>query len=576
MAEITHLDLGAAPYDLALELQDRLAAELAGQGPPVAFLVLVEHDPPVITLGRSARPEHVLASAERMAAAGVQVRAVSRGGDVTWHGPGQLVAYPILRLDRYGKGLRQYLRDLEEVVLRVLGRFGLAGRRIAGLTGVWIGDRKIAAIGVAVRKWVTWHGLSLNVSADLSGFDLIVPCGIRDVRVTSLSAQLGRSVSVAEVKQPLIDAVGGVFGMDPVAALPEVLARHGVARPVQSRLRCAPVTLGPGSNSGIPARSRPGCAGRNARVTGTMQPASSAGSAQTPASPGRFPPWMRKRLPPVARGEQVLQAVSDLHLSTVCREARCPNQAECHSRGTATFLILGDTCTRTCGFCAIGHGSPLPPRQEEPEAVAEAAGRMGLRHVVITSVTRDDLLDGGAGQFARTIRAVRARCPRATIEVLTSDFQGMAEPLRTVLGAGPDVLNHNVETVPRLYPLVRPRAQYARSLDVLRRSAAWPAPDGRPGPTPKSGLMVGLGETDDEVAAVLGDLREAGCRIVTIGQYLAPTPRHLPVERFVEPSRFDRWRRQGMEMGFDAVLSGPYVRSSYHAEELLGPPREEP
>lgn len=519
MAEMAYLDLGRASYDAALALQERLAADLAGSPSERAYLLLVEHDPPVITLGRSARQEHVLAARERLTEAGVQLRHVSRGGQATWHGPGQLVAYPILRLDRYGRGLRRYLRDLEEVVLRLLRAFGLAGQRIEGRTGVWIAREKIAAIGVAVRKWVTYHGLSLNVSSDLSGFALIVPCGLRDAGVTSLSAQLGREVSVSEARRPLIEAAGEVFGMVPVAA------SQGLAD----------------------------------------------GPAPRQAHAGRLPPAMPRRLPSGGSRERVLQALNDLRLNTVCREARCPNLAECHARGTATFLILGRSCTRACGFCAIGHGRPDPPRGDEPEAVAEAARRLGLRHVVVTSVTRDDLADGGAEQFARTIAAVRRALPQATVEVLTGDFQGRHDSLRAVLEARPDVFNHNVETVRRLYPLVRPRADYARSLGVLRFAAARVGPAAAPRPIIKSGLMVGLGETDEEVHAVLRDLRDGGCEVVTIGQYLAPTPRHLPVARSVEPASFDRWRRDGLAMGFRAVLAGPYVRSSYHAEQLLAP-----
>jgi lipoic acid synthetase len=227
----------------------------------------------------------------------------------------------------------------------------------------------------------------------------------------------------------------------------------------------------------------------------------------------------------------------------------------------------------------MSRGQPGPLREDEPQAVAKAAARMGLRHVVVTSVTRDDLPDGGAAAFAATINAIRHELPHATIEVLTSDFADSPDALRTVLAARPDVFNHNVETVPRLYQIVRPQAHYARSLDVLRQAAAFLAGEtparraagtaATPGPIVKSGLMVGLGETDDEVLAVLRDLRGAGCQLVTIGQYLSPSPNHLPVHRYVEPAQFEQWRRQGLDMGFKAVMAGPFVRSSYHAAEMI-------
>ena len=289
----------------------------------------------------------------------------------------------------------------------------------------------------------------------------------------------------------------------------------------------------------------------------------------------RFPPWIRKRIP---AGDEAARAgtarlLAGLGLATVCSGAHCPNLAECYARGTATVLILGESCTRSCRFCAIPTADPGPPREDEPEAVAEAAARLGLRHVVVTSVTRDDLADGGAAHFARTIEAVRRRLPGAVVEVLTPDFLGRAGSIAAVLAARPDIFNHNVETVPRLYPAVRPQADYRRSLEVLRFAKHFVATGGARLYI-KSGLMVGLGETADEVRAVLRDLREVGCDIVTIGQYLAPSPAHAPVARFVEPAEFAAWESEARAMGFRAVASGPFVRSSYQAEavfEALGP-----
>ncbi len=255
--------------------------------------------------------------------------------------------------------------------------------------------------------------------------------------------------------------------------------------------------------------------------------------------------------------------LDELRLSTVCRSAKCPNRGECYAAGTATFLVMGESCTRGCRFCAVTTEQPGPLDADEPRRVAEAARRMGLRHVVITTVTRDDLPDGGASHLVDVIRELRASVPGSRVEVLTSDFGGDLRAVDTVASAGPDVFNHNVETVPRLYPLVRPGARYERSLGILARVRATV-----PQMPTKSGLMLGLGETAAEVAQVLADLRGAGVDIVTIGQYLRPSARHLPVSRFVEPSEFDAYADIARGLGFSGVASAPLVRSSYHAGEV--------
>ena len=329
----------------------------------------------------------------------------------------------------------------------------------------------------------------------------------------------------------------------------------------------------------------------------------------------RFPPWLRKRIPAGGEAHEVRRLLAELGLATVCAGAHCPNMPECYARGTAAFLILGNSCTRSCRFCAIEKRPPGALREDEPEAVAQATARLHLRHVVITSVTRDDLADGGAGHFARTIRAVRERLPQTIIEVLTPDFQGSRACVDTVLAARPDIFNHNVETVPRLYAAVRPEADYRRSLDVLayaksvggdaclgEKKGAVPfsgflekgtvpffsgaekgtAPSSQrreEGTAPfsacgsriytKSGLMLGLGEAADEIRACLADLRAAGCDIVTIGQYLAPSASHHPVARFVDPAEFAAWEAEARTLGFAAVASGPFVRSSYQAESVF-------
>jgi len=278
--------------------------------------------------------------------------------------------------------------------------------------------------------------------------------------------------------------------------------------------------------------------------------------------PPRKPPWLKRRLPTDASFQDVRGLIEKGRLHTVCQEAKCPNIWECYAHQTATFLIMGSRCTRNCRFCSVAPGPPEPLDPQEPTRVAEAVERMGLKYVVVTSVTRDDLPDGGAGHFAATLHEIRRRVPGAEIEVLIPDFQGDPAALETVLCARPDVLNHNIETVPRLYPRVRPQADYRRSLELLRRAG-----EIAPGIPTKSGLMLGLGERPEEIRQTLQDLRAVGGRILTLGQYLQPSPEHLPVEAYVPPDDFENWRTVALEMGFSEVASGPFVRSSYHAKE---------
>ncbi len=284
----------------------------------------------------------------------------------------------------------------------------------------------------------------------------------------------------------------------------------------------------------------------------------------TGESTRRLPPWLRRPLARSGAYAEVDGVLSELSLHTVCQSARCPNRGECFSEGTATFLIMGDACTRGCRFCAVETRVPGPLDADEPRRVAEAVVRMGLRHAVVTTVTRDDLADGGAAHFAAVIAAIREAAPGVVVEVLTSDFAGDLSAVDAVVAAAPDVFNHNVETVPRLYAEVRPGADYERSLRVLQYVGE--APDG---PPTKSGLMLGLGETPDEVLAVMRDLLGRGVSMLTLGQYLRPSSAHLPVAEFVEPEVFAMLAREGYKMGFAAVASAPFVRSSYHAGELV-------
>lgn len=278
----------------------------------------------------------------------------------------------------------------------------------------------------------------------------------------------------------------------------------------------------------------------------------------------RLPDWLKVKAPGSANYLDLKRLVSGLRLHTVCESAQCPNIGECWNSRTATFMILGDVCTRSCGFCAVKTGRPEFLDEGEPERVAEAIAQLDLRHAVITSVNRDELPDGGARIFGRTIEAVRQRCPNTTVEVLIPDFKGDWQALAVVMAAGPHILNHNIETVPRLYPTMRPQAKYERSLELLARAAEL-------GEAPtKSGMMLGAGEEEEEIAQTIADLGAVGCRILTLGQYLSPSRDHVPVDRFVHPDEFARWRTFALDQGVVHVESGPLVRSSYHAELQAG------
>jgi lipoic acid synthetase len=276
------------------------------------------------------------------------------------------------------------------------------------------------------------------------------------------------------------------------------------------------------------------------------------------------PSWLKRRLPTGATYDKVRAMLRKDGLHTVCQEAKCPNMWECFAQQTATFLILGSRCTRNCRFCSVDPGPLEAPDPDEPVRVAEVARQMSLKYVVVTSVTRDDLPDGGSGLFARTIVEIRKKIPDACVEILIPDFQGSAQALKTVLRAKPDVLSHNIETVPRLYPMVRPGARYRRSLELIGRVRTL----GFSMPT-KSGLMLGLGEEAAEIKSVLHDLLRVDCRMLTIGQYLQPAKKHLAVKRYIPPAEFEKWRDIALEMGFSEVASGPFVRSSYRAKELF-------
>jgi lipoic acid synthetase len=508
-------DLGLVDYRKAWKLQTDLVDARINKIITSDIVLLLEH-PPVFTLGRRGGDENLLVSASFLEKSGISVIQVERGGNITYHGPGQLVVYFIMNLQALRIAVVEFVEALEEAMLQTVGFWGIRAQRNPANRGIWVGDKKMGSIGIALRKGVSFHGLALNVNLDLTPFSWIQPCGLQGVQMTSMKQELSRDVSVPDVRNVLKEQLEAVLG---VALI---------------------------SKSDTSLRS----------ILKTQQ----SQSAVLVQKPG----WLKRRLPTGPTYEHVSSMMRKDRLHTVCQEAKCPNIWECFTQHTATFLILGSRCTRNCRFCSVEAGPVTPPDPDEPVRVAEVARRMGLKYVVVTSVTRDDMPDGGAGIFAKTIEELRKQISSVCVEVLIPDFQGSAEALQTVVHAQPDVLNHNIETVPRLYPLVRPGADYNRSLELLQRVQTF----GFSLPT-KSGLMLGFGEGHEEVKKSLEDLLKANCRILTLGQYLQPTKKHLAVKRFIPPEEFEQWRDTALKMGFSEVASGPFVRSSYHAKELF-------
>jgi lipoic acid synthetase len=513
------------------------------------WLLLQEH-PHVYTLGVRALPSNILVDPETV---GAEVLRSDRGGDVTYHGPGQLVGYPVMSVP-IGPGASPcHVHRIEQVVIDALSDLGVdrAGR-LDGYPGVWVepdgpSPRKICAVGVRVSRGRSMHGFALNVEPDMDYFGYIVPCGIADKAVTSMAAE-GIATSMRAVVDAVVARARSVWGYDEVQ-------RTDVA------WRVDPSELAPFTRR----------AGTGAPVRMLDRRLAEAGVAPSGglALGERKPEWLRVKAQMGEDYRSLKRTVRDLSLVTVCEEAGCPNIYECWADGTATFMINGDRCTRACGFCQVDTRKPLPPDPGEPTRVAEAVARLSLTHAVVTTVARDDLPDGGAGAFAATVRAIRMRSPGTAVELLVSDCKGDPDALGTIFEAAPDVLNHNIETVPRLQRAVRPSASYARSLAVLSRAKA-------AGLITKSGLIVGMGETFEEVTSTLVDLRGVGVDIVTIGQYLRPTSDHLPVSRWWTPQEFADLESFGRSLGIGHVESSPLTRSSYHARQAARRATREP
>lgn len=501
------------------------------------YVLMLEH-PHVFTLGLRGERAHVLVDPEPF---GGKVLRTDRGGDVTYHGPGQLVVYPVMNVPMGSRAIPCYVHAVEQVVMDALGDLGLGAGRLDGYPGVWVdadgpAPRKICAVGLRVSRGRSMHGVALNVDPDMEWFSRIVPCGISDLGVTSMARE-GIHTSTAEVVEAVAARVVEAFAPDGAFDRADVagLETRRVSEP-----------RAPGSSARIRLRQ--------------------AGVDPEDGLPyaARKPEWLRA---PVVMGDRFRsldKTMRDLDLVSVCEEAGCPNIYECWAAGTATFMINGERCTRGCSFCLVDTRHPLPLDPGEPARVAEAVSRMRLSHAVVTAVARDDLPDGGAGAFISTTRAIREQCPGTLVELLIPDCKGDERSLETIFGARPDVLNHNLETVARLQRAVRPSAGYARSLSVLARAA-------RAGLVTKSGIIVGMGETPEEVRIALADLAAVGVSIVTVGQYLRPSRRHIPVSRWWDPQEFAEIRAFAQNLGFDHVEASPLTRSSYHAKDALHP-----
>ena len=525
--------LGRVPYREALAVQSALF-----ERGTTDHLLLLEH-PHVFTHG----PRADLETNVRVDPALVDAELVSvkRGGDVTYHGPGQLVGYPIVNVSNT-LGASDHVSAIQRLVVQVLADLGVPDVGcLDEYPGVWVGvstpnPRKICAIGVRLARSRTMHGFALNVNTDMRYMrEYIVPCGIGHKPVTSLQEELGRDVAMADVVDLVVRRAAALWG-DGTTERQDVAWRQTLAD-------LSPFSRGEG----------PGDTGR------ALARLEQAGVTEGLSVATRKPDWLRPKVQLSDAVMSMKRTVNEHRLVTVCEEAGCPNLSECWASGTATFMVLGERCTRACGFCLVDTRKPLAPDPDEPRRVAAAIAASGVQHAVLTMVARDDLDDGGFAHVAACVLAVR-EASGSTVEVLVSDAKGDDASLQWVFDARPDVFNHNVETVARLQRAVRPSAGYARSLSVLARAKA-------AGLVVKSGFMVGIGETPDEVEGLLVDLAAIGVDIVTIGQYLRPTPNHLPVARWVEPNEFAQWATLGESLGIGHVEASPLTRSSYHAKE---------
>ncbi len=529
--------LGKLPYSEAYDLQLGLHRSVSQEPSIDDYLLLLEHNK-VITSGRSSKENNLLVTINQLNELGIEYFETDRGGDITYHGDGQLIGYPIIRLSDPKKVI-PFVRDLENVIIDTLRKFNIDSFTKEDDTGVWTSKGKIASVGIKVSKWTTYHGFSLNIFDSLDGYDLINPCGNQLEKMTSIH-QFNSDISFEEVAITISDNFSKIFGYS------DVDKQFSQFTPRQLK-RTKEFNIDQMVKNGV------------FKINQNKIPVTIKGVL--PSEPKR-PEWMKVKANLGTDYVALKNLLSDKKLNTVCEEASCPNIYECWSMGTATFMIMGDVCTRACGFCDVKTGKPGELDLGEPLRVAESVQAMNLTHAVITSVNRDDLADGGSMFFADTIRAVKEKNNRCDVEVLVPDFKGLRSAIQNIIDASPEVFNHNLETVPRLQREIRTAASYGRSLSLLE----YVKKQGFMGKT-KTGLIVGMGESKEEVISVLKDLSKIEIDIVTIGQYLRPTAKHRPIDRYATIEEFEDYKIIGESFGIPHVESGPLVRSSYHAKD---------
>jgi lipoic acid synthetase len=529
--------LGKLPYQEAYDLQLGIHKDVSNDNSSDDYLLLLEHDK-VITAGRTAKAENLLVKKNELLTKKVEYFETDRGGDITYHGEGQIVGYPIIRLTDPKKVI-PYVRDLELVIIETLNKYSIESFTKEDDTGVWTRKGKIASIGIKVSKWTTYHGFSLNIFDSLDGFELINTCGNANEKVTSIHS-FNRDISFEDVAKELTNNFAKVFNYV------EVEKQFSQFTPRQ---------LKNNKEFNIDNMVKRGVFNPNkVSIPLTIK-------GNLPNEPNR-PEWMKVKANLGKDYMSLKSLLKEKKLNTVCEEASCPNIYECWSMGTATFMIMGDVCTRACGFCDVKTGKPGYLDPEEPLRVAESVKSMGLSHAVVTSVNRDDLDDGGSQFFADTIYAIKDLNQNCSVEVLIPDFKGERKSIDNIINANPEVLNHNLETVPRLQRDIRTAASYGRSLSLLYYAKQ----KGFLGKT-KTGLIVGMGETKEEVLSVLKDISKLQIDIVTIGQYLRPTAKHRAIDRYAPQDEFELYKSYGESLGIPHVESGPLVRSSYHAKD---------
>lgn len=529
--------LGKLPYGEAYILQKGLHSATSQESSPFDYLLLLEHNN-VVTIGRSGDINNLLVSKNILNENNIEFFETDRGGDITFHGDGQLIGYPIIRLDD-PKKVVPFVRKIENVIIDSLAELSIEAFSKTDDTGVWTKEGKIASIGIKVSKWTTLHGFSLNISENTKGFDFINPCGNSNEHVVSIQ-QYDETVSFKEVTEIISRKFVEIFKYEKV----DKQFSQFTPRQLKKKKEFHIDQL---VNKGVFNASKNS-------VPITL-------NSSVKSEPER-PEWMKVKANLGKDYLSLKSLIKEKRLNTVCEEASCPNIYECWSMGTATFMIMGDTCTRACGFCDVNTGKPCDLDMDEPYRVAESVKIMGLTHAVITSVNRDDLDDGGSAFFAKTIDEVRLENNQTSIEVLIPDFKGSKEAIDNIINANPEVLNHNLETVPRLQREIRTAASYGRSLALLQY-----AKESHFLGKTKTGLIVGMGEEFKEVIAVLKDLSRINIDIVTIGQYLRPTQRHRLIDRYVSEEEFEQYKIIGQELGIPHIESGPLVRSSYHAKD---------